>query len=476
MQDLYIEHVDTTGRALTPQGWQKLTTRGEIIKVKGQPDVSLTVRESRHGPLISDVFKPAADALPKNFAIAFAWTALRSDDLSVQAAGQLARAGNWNEFRAALREFHSPQQNMVFADVDGNIGFIAPGRIPIRKPGNDLMGQAPAPGWEAKYDWSGFLDFEDLPQTYNPATGYVVTANHKIVPEGYKHYITSEWYPPYRAERIEQLVIGTEKHTLASFGKVQADTVSLQAREILPLLLKAQAAGGEAREVLRQLADWNGDMQTDRAEPLIVSAWLRELSRLIYADELGEIFDGSWEHRSTFMFNVLADKNGQGRWCDNVTTSAKETCAELLPQALELALADLKRRYGADRSKWRWGEAHFAHSEHRPFGKQAQLARLFDITVPTPGDTFTVNVGRNLLSNDAAPFANRHAASLRAIYDLADLDKSVYMHSTGQSGNLLSPLYDNFAARWAKVEYIPMSMKRGDAEAGALGTLSLQPR
>ena len=476
VQDLYIEHVDTTGRALTPQGWQKLTTRGEIIKVKGQPDVSLTVRESRHGPLISDVFKPAADALPKNFAIAFAWTALRSDDLSVQAAGQLARAGNWNEFRAALREFHSPQQNMVFADVDGNIGFIAPGRIPIRKPGNDLMGQAPAPGWEAKYDWSGFLDFEDLPQTYNPATGYVVTANHKIVPEGYKHYITSEWYPPYRAERIEQLVIGTEKHTLASFGKVQADTVSLQAREILPLLLKAQAAGGEAREVLRQLADWNGDMQTDRAEPLIVSAWLRELSRLIYADELGEIFDGSWEHRSTFMFNVLADKNGQGRWCDNVTTAAKETCAELLPQALELALADLKRRYGADRSKWRWGEAHFAHSEHRPFGKQAQLARLFDITVPTPGDTFTVNVGRNLLSNDAAPFANRHAASLRAIYDLADLDKSVYMHSTGQSGNLLSPLYDNFAARWAKVEYIPMSMKRGDAEAGALGTLSLQPR
>jgi penicillin amidase len=217
-------------------------------------------------------------------------------------------------------------------------------------------------------------------------------------------------------------------------------------------------------------------MVIEGAEPLIVSAWLRELGRLIYADELGELFDGAWEHRPTFLYNVLADTGGQGHWCDDVNTPVKETCADLLPQALDLALADLKRRYGDDRSQWRWGVAHFALSEHRPFGRQAQLAKIFNIRVPAPGDTYTVNVGRNTLADESAPFASRHAASLRAIYDLSDLDKSVYMLSTGQSGNLLSPLYKNFAERWSRVEYIPMSMKRDDAEADALGRLKLQPQ
>jgi penicillin G amidase len=147
-----------------------------------------------------------------------------------------------------------------------------------------------------------------------------------------------------------------------------------------------------------------------------------------------------------------------------------------LPRALDLALADLKRRYGNDRKQWRWGDAHFALSEHRPFGRQPLLAKFFDISVPSPGDTYTIDVGRNSLANEAAPFANRHAASLRAIYDLADLDKSVYIHSTGQSGNLFSPLYRNFAERWSRVEYIPMSMKKSDAMADSLGTLRLQPR
>ncbi len=476
VQDLYVERVDSAGQVLTPQGWDKLATRAEVIKVKGQADVALTVRASRHGPLISDVFKPAADALPQNFALAFAWTALREDDLSIQAYGRFAYANNWDEFLVAAREVGSPQQNLVYADTDGNIGYTAPARVPVRKPGNDLKGQAPAPGWDAKYDWDGFIAYEDLPRSYNPASGAVVTANHKIIPEHYPYYITSEWDPPYRAKRIAELLDATPKHTLASFARIQADTVSRQVREILPLLLKTRIDDAEAREVLQQLGRWNGDMAITGAEPLVVSAWLRELGRLIYADELGDAFDGAWAQRGVFMYNVLADTAGQGRWCDDVNTPAKETCADLLPKALTLALADLKRRYGADRGKWRWGEAHFALSEHRPFGRQAQLAKFFDISVASAGDTYTVNVGRNTLGNEFAPYASRHAASLRAIYDLADLDKSVYMHSTGQSGNLLSPLYDNFAERWSRVEYLPMSMKRSDAEANALGRLKLQPK
>jgi len=476
VQDLYIERVDGAGQVLAPQGWQKLATRTETIKVKGQPDVTLTVRASRHGPLISDVFKPAADALPQNFALAFAWTALRDDDRSIQAVGKFASAGNWKEFLAAARDFHSPQQNMVYADTAGNIGFVAPGRVPLRKPGNDLKGEAPAPGWDAKYDWAGFIPFEKLPQSYNPAAGEIVTANNKIVPKNYPYYLTSEWVLPYRAERIQQLLDATPKHTLQSFARIQADTVSLQVREILPLLLKTRTADAGAQQVLQQLGRWDANMAVDSAEPLIVSAWLRELGRLIYADELGDMFKAEWAHRADFMYHVLADTGGAGHWCDNVNTPEKETCAELLPRALELALADLKRRYGDDPGKWRWGDAHYALSEHRPFGRQPQLAKIFDITVPSPGDTYTVDVGRNTLSDETAPFASRHAASLRAIYDLADLDKSVYIDSTGQSGNVLSPLYRNFAERWSRVEYIPMSMRRADAEAGELGTLRLQPR
>ncbi|MHB8667580.1 MAG: penicillin acylase family protein [Burkholderiales bacterium] len=476
VQDLYIERVDGAGRVLAPQGWQKLATRSEVIKVKGQADVTITVRSSRHGPLISDVFKPAADALPQNFALAFAWTALREDDLTMQAAGKLATARNWNEFLAAARDFDSPQQNMVYADTDGNIGFIAPGRVPLRKPENDLKGQAPAPGWDAKYDWNGFIPFDALPRSYNPAAGSIVTANNKIVPNDYPYYLTSEWDPPYRANRIKQLLDATPKHTRQRFERIQADTVSLQVREILPLLLRTKTADPEAQQVLRQLGQWNADMSAAGAEPLIVSAWLRELGRLIYADELGDQFDGAWEHRARFMYNVLADTNGQGHWCDNVNTPAQETCAELLPKALDLALADLRRRYGGDRKQWRWGTAHSAVSEHRPFTHQPLLAKFFDIRVPSPGDTYTIDVGRNRLADASAPFANHHAASLRAIYDLSDLDKSEYMHSTGQSGNVLSPLYRNFAGPWSRVEYIPMSMKRSDALNGSLGTLRLQPR
>jgi len=476
VEDLYIERVDGAGQVLAPQGWQKLATHSEVIKVKGQADVALTVRESRHGPLISDAFSQAAGTLPRGYALALAWTALREDDLSMLGAGGFARASNWNEFLAAARDVHSPQQNIVYADTEGNIGFVAPGRVPVRKPANDLKGQAPAPGWDAKYDWDGFIAFEDLPRSYNPASGAIITANDKIVPEDYPHYLTSEWSLPYRARRIAQLLEQTPKHTLESCARIQADTVSLQVREILPLLLKAKSTDAEALQVLRQLGQWDANMAVEGAEPLIVSAWLRELGRLIYADELGDLFRGAWEHRASFIYNVLADAGGQGRWCDDVSTPATESCAELLIKSLDLALADLKRRYGDERKQWHWGDAHFALSEHRPFGRQPLLAKFFDVGVPSPGDTYTINVGRNALVDEAAPFASRHAASLRAIYDLADLDKSVYIHSTGQSGNLLSPLYKNFAERWSRVEYIPMSMRRSDAMAGALGTLRLQPR
>ena len=465
VQDLYIERLDA-----------KFTEIEELIRVKGAPDEKLVVRVSRHGPVISDVSRAALAAVPRGHALAMAWTALAEDDLTMQAGMRLQRARNWQDFLAALRYLHVPQQNVTYADVDGNIGFIAAGRVPIRKLGNELKGLAPAPGWDVRYDWAGWVPFDELPRAFNPPAGSIVTANHKIVPPGYSYWITSEWQPPYRARRIEALLQETRKHDAASFGRIHADTVSLAVRELLPHLLKAEAATEEAQKALDLLARWDGTMAAERPEPLIAVAWWRELARALYADELGDAFRTNWLTRAVFVGNVLANRGGQARWCDDLRTRRSESCAEVLSASLDKALADLSRRYGSDMARWRWGEAHAAQHRHRPLSRNAFLARWFDINVPTPGDAYTVNVGRSDFNDEQAPYANRHAASLRAIYDLADPQRSLFIHSGGQSGNPFSKHYRAFAEAWARGEYIPMLSDRQRVEADGAQRLVLAPR
>lgn len=473
VQDLYIEKLDASGGYLAPDGPRPFQVVEETIRVKGAEPERLRVRISRHGPVISDVSRAIAEQSPRGHVIAFAWTALAEDDLTLQAALKIARARDWQSFLQAARDFHTPQQNMVYADVEGNIGFIAAGRVPVRKPENDLKGMAPAPGWLAKYDWDGYIPFEELPRAFNPPAGALVTANHRVTPEGYGRFITSEWQPPYRADRIRALLDATPKHTVESFARIQADVVSLAMKELLPLLLAARPRSEEARRALALLAKWDAAMESDRPEPLVAWAWWRELARAIYADELGDAFRANWRERARFLAAVLSGKAPE--WCDDVRTSAVETCEEQLAVSLEAALADLRRRHGEDMASWRWGAAHEARHEHRPLGRQRLLARLFDIAAPSPGDAYTVNVGRSNLHDDARPFASRHAASLRAIYDLADPEKSLFIHSGGQSGNVLSPHYAAFTEAWAKNEYIPMIADRKTIEAQPHETLRLVP-
>jgi penicillin amidase len=475
VQDLYIEKLDASGGYLAPGGPRAFQVIEETIKVKGGQPEKLRVRISRHGPVISDVLKAAQDEAPRGHVIAFAWAALAEDDRTMQSSLGMGRAREWSEFLIAARDFQSPQQNIVYADVDGNIGFIAAGRVPQRLAANDLKGMAPAPGWLEKYDWAGSIPFEQLPRSFNPPSGAIVTANHRITPPGYPNFISSEWQPPYRADRIQQLLDATPKHTAQTFARIQADVTSLAMRELLPKLLATKPRSEEARQALALLARWDGAMTIDRTEPLIASAWWRELARAIYADELGDAFRQNWLMRAQFTNNVLSGDAGLARWCDDVRTPAVETCDEVLALSLDAALADLARRYGTDTSRWRWGDAHIARHEHRPFGRQPLLAILFDITVPSPGDAFTVNVGRSNLNDEAQPFANRHAASLRAIYDLSDLEKSLYIHSGGQSGNILSEHYKAFTEAWAKNEYIPMHAKRATLDKEPHQLLRLVP-
>ena len=476
VQDLYIEKLDAAGGYLTPEGPRPFRVVEEIIRVKGGEPEKLRVRISRHGPVISDVSKSAQDDAPRGHVIAFSWTALAEDDRSMQAALKFARAREWDGFLAAARDFHAPQQNIVYADVDGNIGFVAAGRVPVRRPANDLKGMAPAPGWQEKYDWAGTIPFEQLPRSFNPAGGAIVTANHRITPPGYAHFISSDWAPPHRADRIQQLLDATPKHSAQTFARIQADTVSLAMRELLPKLLATRPRSEEARRALALLSKWDGNMAPERTEPLIAWAWWRELTRALYADELGDAFRQNWLSRAVFVNDVLSGDPVKARWCDNIRTPTVETCEEILAVSLDAALVDLAKRYGANESGWRWGEAHFARHEHRPFSRQPMLAKLFDITVPSPGDTYTVNVGRNNLNDEAQPFANRHAASLRAIYDLSDLEKSLYIHSGGQSGNVLSDHYKAFTEAWAKNEYIPMRSSRKTLDAEPHQLLKLLPK
>jgi penicillin amidase len=253
---------------------------------------------------------------------------------------------------------------------------------------------------------------------------------------------------------------------------MQADVRSRIAVELLPVARAARPASEAGRAAQSMLQSWPGDMTREAAAPLVFAAWYRELTRLVYADELGDLFNDAWDIRAPFMFGVMKGERGLDAWCDDVRTPNKETCGELAGRAFDLAAGELRNRYG-DASHWRWGAAHFAAGDHRPFGFVPGLARLFNVSPETPGDTYTVDVGHYFIRDTARPFANRHAPSLRAIYDLADLDRSVFMQSTGQSGNVLSPWYASFAARWANGEYITIPTRREAIKAAH--TLRLRP-
>jgi len=477
-QDLYIEKInpDNPEEYKTPEGWARFQTRKETIRVKDQDPVDITVRITRHGPVLSDVYEKASKTVASGHVLAFAWTSLLDQDTTPMTSLKMAKAQNWADFKEAIRYFTSPQQNMVYADTDGNIGYYAPALVPIRDPANKAAGRIPVPGWDAKYDWKGFIPFEELPQAYNPAKGFHFTANQKIVPPTYPHFITHDWNLPYRAMRIKDRLELEEQHSVQTFIDLHGDVQSLMAEEFLEILLTTKPADDFSRQALTALSTWDGQMTMNDKAPLIFNAWIRELNKAIYADETGDYFKSLWRHRPIFLKNVLLNTNGQGHWCDNKTTDANvESCEDILQSSLYASLEDLKERYGADMEAWNWGEAHFAHSDHLPFSKVGVLRNIFDIRVPSSGGIFTVNVGRNRMEDDVNPFANVHAASLRAIYDFSDLDKSLYMHSTGQSGNILSPFYSDMASDWANLKYRQMSMTNADYSEGAFGTLTLTP-
>jgi penicillin amidase len=479
-QDLFLERLvpGDSARYETPGGSRAFDVVAEVIRIKGEPDEVLQVRISRHGPVISDVHSRAAELTPNGHALALAWTALEPDDGTLQFVLSAAQAKGVAELKEAARYFHSPPQNIVHADTEGNIGFVAAGRVPRRHEDNTLRGLMPAPGWLERFDWDGFIPFEALPAQQNPASGRIVTANQKITPPGYPYWISSEWAEPYRAERIDTLLLSTDRHSVESFGRMQLDVESGAARRLLPALLgamPAEAGGLDARKsaLLRGLAAWNFEMRAEAIEPLVYNAWVRELAREVYADELGELFRDAWAERVGFLGNVLAATGEQAHWCDDVSTNRAETCGERILRAFDGAVSELEARYGRDPASWSWGRAHLARARHFPMTRVPVLRDLFDVVTESSGGTHTINVGAYSIRDSEAPFESRHAAGFRAVYDLGDLEASKFLVNAGQSGHVLSPYYRNWAKPWLQGALVPMLTERTRIQGGALGVLRI---
>jgi penicillin amidase len=478
VQDIFIERInpDNPREYQTPDGWQPFATDNMAIAVKGERTRSVERRRTRHGPVLPGFYRNLEGTLGPGYVAALQWTALSDDDTTIAAGMFDPGVRTVADVMERMRQYVAPMQSVVVADTAGAIGLIAPGRIPVRDAANKVAGRAPVPGWDGIYDWKGFLKFEDLPRVINPPEGAMGTANARIVPTSYPHHLTYDWDADFRQQRLNELIVTRSEHDVGTMRAAQADVLSPAYARLQPLMIAAaEAGGGVDVSVLDQLTSWDTSMSVDAPEPLIFTAWMREAVRVIYRDDLGPVFERYFDSRATALIRLLEGRAKARDWCNERTTPERESCGQVLAAALNAALKDLERRYGKDRSKWRWGRVHVALGEHRPFGAVARLAPYFNIEVPSPGGDYTLNRGK-MEFGDEQPFANRHASSYRAIYDFADLERSLYMQTTGQSGNPLSPHYRSFAERWAKVEYIEIPTKREVIAEVAAGTWRLAPR
>jgi penicillin amidase len=468
VQDLYIERIKPDDPTLyqTPEGWASFESFEETIKVKGKPDVKLVTRSTRHGPVISDAGGVPTEGLTgptaqPSYALALRWTALDIDSGTMEAALDFNTSRSVAEFIAASGKNLAPMQNMAVADSEGHIGVVSAGRVPVRKPENDLKGLVPSPGWDARYDWAGVLEPTWTPRETDPPRGWIATANQRIHPVDYPHFITSEWAAPYRQQRIEQLLAARPRHSLESLRAIQGDLYSAGTMRLMPVLRKASSAHPLAAAAQRELAAFDGVMAADKAAPLIAWAWARQLTQGVFRDDIGDpLYERQVIGSRSFREGLegVLERN-DAWWCDNKATPAAETCEEQINAAFTRALEELQAMQGGDVSKWQWGQAHQARSEHRPFSRVKPLNKWFELRTPSGGDTYTVNVSRVTLRPDPTTgelYLDEHGPSFRALYDLGDPGKSRFMHSSGQSGIVFSPLYRSFVERWAQMQDVPV--------------------
>jgi penicillin G amidase len=461
VQDLYIEQIDqkNPGMYRGPDGPLLFKVRQEIIDIKDAPSLTFLVKETRHGPVISDSYAKAKRTIDTDrFALALRWTALDIENQSVAGLLDMNRATDLDQFKQALRKNYAPMQNVVMADTEGNIAYQAAGVAPKRVLHQGLYGVAPAPGWEKQYDWNGYVPFEQLPASNNPEQGWIATANQKIVATNDPNPLTGDWDLPTRYDRIVDLIKSKNIHSADDMKTMQGDTLSLAATPLLELFKSSQSSHPLSAKAMEIARGFDGNMKVDSAGALLFNAWADQLARNLFS-RLSYLFTENYGARNYRGPLIRQVQNPSSPWCDDPKTEAVESCQQSSNNALDKALEYLSKEYGNDPASWAWGKAHIAISEHRPFSKVPLLGILFNIKTPFPGDSFSINVGRLELMQSKNPYETLQAPSLRTIYDLSDLEKSLFVYQTGQSGWVQSKLYRNMNSLWANNEYLPLRMK-----------------
>jgi penicillin amidase len=493
--DLYLEKIDG-GDYLYDGKEYPLTERTETIDVAGGSPITLTVRSTRHGPLISDASTddalvgkdapaarngdPAQGAAPGiQYAVALQWTALQANP-TMDALFELDRAADWTEFRAAAADFTVPAQNLVYADTKGNIGYQAPGRIPIRKNGD---GRWPVPGWTDQYDWTGYIPFSALPNEFNPGQGYIVAANNAVVGPTYPYTLTTDWDYGYRSQRITQdiqrLTAGGHKISVPDMASIQNDSYNPEAAVLVPYLLnlKTDAFTRPAQNLLRR---WDYTQPATSGAAAYYNAVWSEILKMTFSSKLPAGvdlaalgFDGG-DRWFAVVESIISQPDSA--WWDDPKTMQRETRDGILAAALKKARLDLTARLGKDVTKWTWGRLHTLTPAEQTLGTDGPgiVKWLLD------GHAEQLAGGSALVDATSwdvskGDFDVTVAPSMRMIVDLAEFDRSRWVNQTGESGHVDDPNYLDQAALWASGETLPWAYGKASVTAATRSTLTLAP-
>ncbi|WP_149535677.1 penicillin acylase family protein [Siccirubricoccus phaeus] len=460
-QDVFVERLAGEDRYEAPGGPLPFAERMETIRLRGAAPVRLRVRETRHGPVISDL-----DAEPpRDTVLAVAMANLAPGDTAAAGLLALNRARTLEEAQAAASLITSPPQNLTVAEAPraggaagGRVGMFLTGRTPLRRAGD---GTLPAPGWDGSHDWLGWVPFAELPHVPAPESGVVANANNRVAPPDHPVFLGQHWPADWRFRRIGELLAAVPKQDAAGFAAMQLDTVSLFARAVLAedgKLHRLPRPEGLAGRALDLLLAWDGDIGADRPEPLIFNAFTRQLGRLALA--AGGVPPGLAEARSGFLRRLLGPGEEGAAWCLG-------DCTVLAGRALTEAVAGLAAQLGPNPGAWRWGALHQARFEHPLLRAIPWLRDRARLEVPTGGDEATLSRG----GMGPASFAHVHGAGLRLVADLASSAGVQAIIATGQSGHPLSPHWADLLPLWQAGETLSL----GPAAVAEGGRLSLRP-
>jgi penicillin amidase len=451
VQDLFIERIEGD-KYLFKDEWLPLRTRTEEIVVKGRDaPVTMEVRETHHGPIVNEALG-ADDAEP----LALAWQTLR-EPTAFRGMFELLDVTSGPEYVDLIAGHTSPASNVIWADRHGSIGYKLIGRLPVRRGG---VADLPKPGWTGEFEWEGTVPYEELPAVVDPESGFLITANNRIVDDDYPHHITSEWLDGFRAKRIEEMLLEKEVHDLDGFAEMQTDVLSLPGLEAARRLSRLHPSGQRERAAIERLRNWDGRLDPDTVAGTIYQAFLLRLAREVARAAIGDRdLCERWLDRADNGFTPHI--TSPWRWHSHLMDLWEEADEELVGrpwdglvlEALAGALDDLGDRFGPDPDGWRWGDVHEMEFPHALGGANPVLQRLLNRQVRAGGAQETVC---QIAYDPNDPYKAVWAPSWRMVADPTDPDRSRWQMFSGESGHPASPHYADLQARWAAGETQPM--------------------